>query len=283
MSLLPFLLLGAEAVLALWYLLLLARAASATPSCITLRGILQGLVVAALAGGCGFVAVHGHGWSRLCLWPTACLALLATGIAGGSASIWLKHRGRVCVPARLILAPWALPWGLWRWRQRHRDRPGRAEVVPGVWIGHLPPTWQARWWLETSPGILDLAGEHSAPAVLRRQDRYRSLPLLLGAPLSLATLTRAADAIAELRTHGSVLVLSARGRRRSTAAIVAYLLRTGQRRTVEEAEATVAAVRPGACLDPQLRVTLAGLAPSADAATSASAPPLAAAEGSLPR
>jgi membrane-associated phospholipid phosphatase len=198
---------------------------------------------------CCVLAVWLGGWGWLGLWPAAALGTVALAYGHFGSRVFQKQAGRQTVAAWLWLAPYRYAaWLSSRWFSRH-DLPW-VEVVPGILIGRAPG---ARDWQNFAPGaVLDLAAEFTGtrPALALP---YRSVPLLdLVAPPAQA-LQQAVSALQALRQMAGskpVLVHCALGYSRSALVVAAWLLASGQARSVAEATGQIARVRHKMVLHP---------------------------------
>lgn len=148
--------------------------------------------------------------------------------------------GRRDLIALLLLAPLlGLTWVAWLLR-RLRAEPSCAEVAPGLFLGRLaaprelPPSVRV---------VVDLTCELSEPSWIRTHLTYHCLPTLDGEapePRLFAALARQLAATTE-----PLFIHCAAGHGRSATVVAAVLLARGQVRTVEQAEASLKALRPG--------------------------------------
>lgn len=198
-----------------------------------------------------FAIRGGGGWLWL-LWPAMSLALVALHYAVlGPAGFQKDADGRISMAARWLHAPYLL--GAWinsrAWTWRH---PAPVEIADGVWLGRLPRRSERDGFI-----VVDTCAELSLPGGARAGDRFvPMLDLVAPDPRQLGI---AADAIAEAREHGPVLVCCALGYSRSAAAVTAWLLRSRRAATVDAAIARVRAARPTIVLRDPHRMALSRL------------------------
>ncbi len=216
------------------------------------RGKLAALyALGALATALFALSLGGAGlWL---LWATAALALVALIYAGfGARGFQTDAQGQMAWAGRWLLAPYRL--GAWvnaRLWTRHLAPSG--EVLPGLWLGHLPghsgrseavqpathDTAQRARCHRTK--IVSLCAELQAP----HASLTRCVPMLDLALPTPAALRRAAQAIEMQRQRGGdVRVCCALGFSRSAAATACWLLRSGRAATIDEALAVLRRARP---------------------------------------
>lgn len=198
------------------------------------------------AGVAALPAVALGGAALWSLWISVALAGVALNYAGfGARGFQTDARGRMAWAARWLFAPYRL--GAWiNARLWTRRLPPADEVLPGVWLGRLPTSWQSPRRLVSLCAELQAAD----PAATR------CLPVLDLVVPPPALLRRAAAAIeAQHRSGRPVQVGCALGFSRSAAALACWLLRSGRAATLEQALAVVRAARPDIVLGPRwLRV-----------------------------
>jgi protein-tyrosine phosphatase len=200
-------------------------------------------------------AIAVGGWALWLLWATGSLLLVALIYAALDATAFQKDaNGRMSLAALTLLAPYlACAWLNSRWWTRHAPTP--SAVTQEVWIGRLPS--QSR---DVPAGVnaqLDLCAElpRAVPA-----NRYQHLPALDLVPLTEPELRLAAQAITRLLGAGPVLVVCALGYSRSAAAVAAWLITSGQAKTVEEAIAQLQRARRNVVVSQAQRLALGQLA-----------------------
>lgn len=172
------------------------------------------------------------------LWPATALLLVALNYLGiGQAGFQKQADGRLSLAARWLYAPYLL--GAWiNSRLWTRRNPQASEVIPGIWLGRLPRSAEARQY----SALLDLCAE--LPMNRTGLSAYRSVPLLDLVPPTADECRRAADAIEALRPHGQLLVCCALGYSRSACAVAAWLLQYGGCKDVDEALQRIRQARP---------------------------------------
>lgn len=140
---------------------------------------------------------------------------------------------------------------------RHFTRePTYDEIVPGLLLGRMLTASEARAMAERACAVLDLTGELSENACLRRAERYRCIPLLDGMAPSERELEEGLDFIARHLREGSVYVHCWMGHGRSATFVVGHLLREGGASSIDEALAFVRTKRPKVRLSPRQRARL---------------------------
>lgn len=169
-------------------------------------------------------------------------------MAFGAPAMQKDAKGRIAPAAYWLLLPWRVGThlsALWF----TRNVPTVAPVTDGIFLGSYPrqPT--------TQQAVLDLTCEFPRAAATTHQFYYCVPMLDLVVPEDVQ-LTLAVDQLARLRAeHGTVLVHCALGLSRSALVVAAWMLRTGQARTAEEAVAAIRACRPQIVIKPgQLEV-----------------------------
>lgn len=194
-------------------------------------------------------------WTFICVWPMFACGAAAFGYAGYG-SIYRRQDGRLTLMTRILFAPLlAAQWLSWRY---YRGKSPRWNAVtPRVWIGSLPNDLDARDAIASGvTAVVDLTVEFSMPRRLGALS-YRHLPVLdLTAP-SAALFAEAIEFISAESERGIVLVFCKAGYSRSAGVIGAWLLATGQARTVEDAITRLRAVRPHIVIRPEISTALA--------------------------
>ncbi len=159
-------------------------------------------------------------------------------LALGAAGFEKGADGKMSFSARVLFAPSiAAAWinsRLWT-----RRDPAPAAIADGVFLGRIPSRLDRTGG--TFATVVDLAAELPAAPIAAATKAFPALDLVAPPP---ATLRAAADAIAEARSRGNVLVCCALGYSRSAAAVATWLARSGREKTVEAALARIRAARP---------------------------------------
>ncbi|MEZ6019012.1 MAG: phosphatase PAP2/dual specificity phosphatase family protein [Planctomycetota bacterium] len=206
-----------------------------------------------LAAGAGLLAagIAGGGWALWLAWPALALTLVGWNYIWAGGSGFQKSQGQHSLAVRVLFAPYLLGSRLnaWLW---NRNDPGPVHVSGGVWLGALSSA-------KDKPGrgfatLLDLTGELPAPKGPWWYENYPWMDLVAPTPQNLRAL---ADRIEERRQSGDILVACALGCSRSACAVSAWLLIHGGAQSVEEATASVRALRPRVVLGPGLCAALA--------------------------
>lgn len=197
-----------------------------------------------------FQAVRLGGWWYALLWPAASFWVVAAAYALARPGILGKRQdGRLSLPFVPILAPFtAFAWLAARGQYTVRRGPSSCEVAPGIWLGRRAGE------RELPPGVatvVDLTAEFWEPAAVRRGREYLCVPTLDATASNEAAFRTALDRVAA--AEGPVYIHCAQGFGRSAALAAALLVRRGDARDVDEAEAMLAAARPGVRLYPGQR------------------------------
>ena len=199
----------------------------------------MGAALCATAAGLDWRITHPF------LWPAAALGLVAAAYAGLGTAIFLKSSGRLSLASRLVLAPHLLGAYVSFRLYTHRQAP-YSEVAPGLLLGRKLSASEARHVVaEGVVAVVDLTAEFSETASLRSL-KYLNLQVLDLTVPSPSQLRVAADFMLQHRRLGKVLVHCALGYGRSAAVVAAYLLASGEARTVAEAVTRVRHAQPRA-------------------------------------
>lgn len=214
-------------------------------------GVYYAVGALALSG----VAETGWPWTSILLWPTLACALTAGAYWKFGPAIYRKADGRLPLSSKLIFAPTLLGQYL---SLRHYRRQCAAwnEVAPGVWIScRLNRRGAAAARRAGVTAVLDLTAEFSETAALRSLD-YCNIPILdLTAPTT-AQLRDGVAFIADRSQRGIVCVHCKVGYSRSAAIVGAYLLASGQAKTVAQAITILRAARPTIVIRPEALAAL---------------------------
>lgn len=194
-------------------------------------------------------------WTAALLWPAISLGVTAAGYFGVGPGIYRKHEGRVPLSARLLLAPSLA--GQWVSLLYYRRQcPSWSEVTPHVWIGaHLNRRGAREAKHRGVTAVLDLTAEFSeTPEFL--DANYCNIPTLDLTGLSGRQLLAAVAFISKHAGKGVVYVHCKVGYSRSSTAVGAYLLASGQAATIEEALAIQRKARPTIIFRPEVVAAL---------------------------
>jgi protein-tyrosine phosphatase len=198
-------------------------------------------------------------WGALLIWPAVSLGITVTAYFGAGPGIFRKRDGRLPWPAWWALGPVLLGQELSR---RYYRRHCRAwdELMPRVWIGGVLNADEAENAVRKGvTAVLDLTAEFTEPAPFRSVT-YRNIPVLdLTAPTA-GQLEEMATFIEQEAQTGIVFVHCKIGYSRTAAAAAAYLLRTGQARSVAEASERLRRVRPAIVVRPEVLLALESFA-----------------------
>ncbi|MCR9245931.1 MAG: hypothetical protein NXI31_12935 [bacterium] len=194
-----------------------------------------------LAVTCGWLAARGGPWLLL-IWPTLAFGLVALAYCVGDAH-WFGKRpdGRWRKgPRFVVLLPFLLlSWSCW-WLLRAVSRePPHARLSSECWIGRrvvvteLPAEVAA---------VVDLTAELVDSAAVCRGRDYVAQPLLDGVGASPERLVEVVDSLAAVPRP--FYLHCAQGHGRTAMVAAAWLLRTRQAATVDDALARIRAARP---------------------------------------
>jgi len=142
---------------------------------------------------------------------------------------------------------------LWLFRRASGEAPWH-EIAPGLVLGCR--LWQNDEHMlpEDIEGVLDLTAEFSETRFLKVK-KYRCIPVLDTTAPTLEELMQGVLFLEEAVKTGTVYIHCALGHGRSATFAAAYLLSTGQMKSVEEALARLQKIRPGVDLHlPQRRL-----------------------------
>jgi protein-tyrosine phosphatase len=175
-------------------------------------------------------------------------ALVALAYAGAGPTLLLKRpTGRRSLLGYLLLAPYFLLSDLsFQIYKLLSNEPAFVEVAPNLFFGRRLSAAEAKVnkWLS----VLDLAVEFSEVRALRSLSGYHSLPVLDATAPSEEQLRAAVLWLTKQVQSGPVYTHCALGHGRSVCVVIAYLLSSGQVRTISEGEKQVRSLRPGARL-----------------------------------
>ena len=217
------------------------------------RTIAAGYALMAVA--CSQLARLAWPWTFVFVWPAFAFGVGAFGYGGFGAGIYHKRDGQLTWRTKALLGPLlAVQWLSWIYYRRHSAR--WDQVTPRVWIGALPTEEDAHAAVAAGvTAVLDLTVEFSETDAFGTI-RYHHLPVLdLTAPTP-AQLAEAAQFIEREAAQGIVFIHCKAGYSRTAGAVGAWLLGTGQARSVEEVVARLTAVRPRIVIRPEIRVAL---------------------------
>jgi protein-tyrosine phosphatase len=190
----------------------------------------------------------------LLLWPAASFAVVAAGYAIiGPRAMGKSPAGDFRWWARIVLLPYRM-FVMFGWYVARFFTPGVAssEILPGVWLGRRVAA------AELPPGcdiVIDMTSEIAVPQHVRNGSRrYLCVPTLDRGIPEAGAAERALDEAARVASGGGgVYIHCAQGFGRSAALVAALLIRRGECRDVDEAEARLRTLRPGVKLTRQQR------------------------------
>ncbi|NDD28493.1 MAG: serine/threonine protein phosphatase [Proteobacteria bacterium] len=211
------------------------------PEVDTARGINADLRLARRYGAVAlvllFVAVVGWPAGALLLWPVAALLIVAAAYAGGGPALLDKSHGTFPRSSLALLAPYRWLAELsFRWFER--SLPASVSLHDGVSIGRR---WSPSWRGDEMAAVLDLTAEYVEHEAWRAR-HYLNIPVLDLTSPSPDQLRDATEFIAQ--APRPVYVHCSLGLGRSACVAAAWLLRSRQAATVDEALEKVARVQP---------------------------------------
>ncbi|HXR05004.1 MAG TPA: phosphatase PAP2/dual specificity phosphatase family protein [Verrucomicrobiae bacterium] len=214
-----------------------------------------GIYYLAGALACFAAVLSWRPWTGILLWPAASLAIVATAYWWVGPAIYRKTNGRLPLSTRILLAPCL--FGQWL-SLRHYRRQGDAwdQITPTVWIGaKLSEREAGEAKRQGVTAVLDLTCEFTENRIFLGLT-YRNLPILDLTELPVPQLRAAVDFILQHSTRGVVYVHCKAGYSRSAAAVGAFLLATGQAKSVDECLLKMRRVRPSIIFRPEVTVAL---------------------------
>ena len=204
------------------------------------------------AGACACLAatLSWWTWTGILLWPAVSLAITATAYWGIGPAIYRKTNGRLPLSAQVLLAPCL--FGQWlSLLYYRRECNAWDQITPRVWIGAKLNEHEAKEARRQGvTAVLDLTCEFSENRTFLKL-AYRNLPVLDLTGLSMLQLREAVEFISQHSTSGVVYVHCKVGYSRSAAAAGAFLLATGQARTVDQCLAMMRRARPSIVFRPE--------------------------------
>ncbi len=212
-------------------------------------------VAAYYAAGCVAAATLGG----VMWWPAVTTGIMTVAYLGAGVGVFRKEAGRVPLSAKLVLGPVLIGQQLSLLYYRRHCRAWDV-VTPNVWIGRKLSDDEATDAIGQGVGaVLDLTGEFSEAQPFLSV-AYRNIPIL---DLTAPTPRQLREAVAFIEEHagkGVVYVHCKIGYSRSAAVVGAYLLASGQARTVEAAVETLRATRPSIVVRPEATAALQAFA-----------------------
>jgi len=213
-----------------------------------------GLVFGAFAAALVYLAWREGGWAWLLLWPAASFAVVAAGYAIiGPRAMGKDDAGDFRWWSRIVLLPFRM-FVIFGWyvARLFTRGPASHEIMPRVWLGRrvtadeLPPGCDV---------VIDMTSEIAVPRRVRDGlRRYLCVPTLDRGIPEVAAAQAALDEAAQVASGGGgVYIHCAQGFGRSAALVAALLIRRGECRDVDEAEARLRTLRPGVKLTRQQR------------------------------
>ncbi|QDT02783.1 hypothetical protein K227x_11610 [Rubripirellula lacrimiformis] len=190
----------------------------------------------------------------LTLWPATACGCIALGYAWIGPAVYRRSKGRISMPAKILLTPVLL--GQWlSWRHYAKQAEMMNYVCDGVWIGRQLTDVEAR--LAAGHGIaavIDVCNAFDEPASLLAMNRLEVPVMDLTAP-SDEQLQACFEFIQRHRDRG-VLVHCKAGYSRSAAIVAYWMVRTGRAEVAEDAFAALRQIRPAVVIRPEIRRVL---------------------------
>jgi membrane-associated phospholipid phosphatase len=189
-------------------------------------------------------------WGVFLIWPAAALAIVACAYFGLGPGIYRKTEGRLPLSTRFVLGPVLIGQYLSLLYYRRQCR-AWDQVAPGVRIGRVLTDREAAAAIEQGvTAVLDLTAEFSAARPFRAI-HYLNVPVLDLTRPTREQLEAATAFISEHAARGTVFVHCKIGYSRSAAVAGAYLLRSRQAATIDEAISRMRSVRPSIVIRPE--------------------------------
>lgn len=179
------------------------------------------------------------------LWPAVSLLFVASFyLLFGSGGFQKQANGKLSSAANWLLWPYLLGA---KFNSRVWTRGDRwaVPIKDGVWLGRFPSREELAKHNFTA--VIDLTAELAVPT---HNTRWHALPQLDLVTPAATSLVHAAELIEQLNANGPVLVVCALGYSRSVLVILTWLLRTQRVSGVQEAIASIKALRPGVIVRP---------------------------------
>ena len=178
------------------------------------------------------------GFTLLLLWPAASLSIVSAAYFAARPGIFSKRKGALHPAMTVLLAPYlAAAWLNSRWWTRHQ--PPAQEIAGGVWTGRI--AGQSELEAMGIASIVDLTAELP---VRPGSVSYCNVPMLDLAVPTVEQLDTAVEAIDGFETQRPTLVCCALGYSRSAAAMVAWLVASGNAASIDAAIDIVRGRRP---------------------------------------
>ncbi len=199
---------------------------------------LYGFGSAAAIGG----TIVGWPYSMVLSWPAFSLGAVTMAYCVWGASIFGKKNGRLPLSTWICLGPYLLGADISN-RLYRRGTPF-DEVTREIYLGRrLTAAEVAKLIPLGIVAVVDATAEYPESDRMRRLN-YLNLPMLDLTPPTVAQLQQAAEFIRLHASYGKVYVHCALGRSRSAAIVAAFLLASGDAKSVEEALDLVRRARP---------------------------------------
>jgi protein-tyrosine phosphatase len=201
------------------------------------------------------VGLWEGGWMLLLAWWGANFLVLGIAHALGAHRLFGKRpNGSLPLWSWLVFLPMLLfSLALWQVLRMVCREPAQNTVTDKLVIGRRLAASELAGKFEN---YVDLTAEFAEPASIRRASCYRSFPILDGGAPTPAALDRALDFL----KPGTTFVHCAQGHGRAALFGLAYLLKSGQARTVDEGLRILRQARPAVRLSRPQRACIEAFA-----------------------
>jgi protein-tyrosine phosphatase len=196
-----------------------------------------------------------RGWMLLLAWWGGDFVALGIAHALGAHRLFGKRPdGSLPLWSWLVFLPMLLfSLALWQVLRMVCREPAQNAVTDQLVIGRRLAASEVAGKFDN---YVDLTAEFAEPAAIRRGPCYRSFPILDGGAPTPDALARALDSL----KPGSTFVHCAQGHGRAALFGLAYLLKSGQARTVDEGFRILRQARPAVCLSRPQRACIEAFA-----------------------
>lgn len=188
------------------------------------------------------------------------LVLVSIAYAGLGPSLFGKSRcGILPWHRKVLLAPYFLlnevSFQLFRLKS---SEPAIGEAASNLHFGRRLTASEGRQLARDHgwQGVLDLTCEFSEVFPLRQLANYRSVPVLDATPPDAVRIAESVSWISEHVAKHPIYVHCALGHGRTATIVIAYLVKTGEAASIDEALKKLVSLRAGVDLHPSQRATL---------------------------
>jgi membrane-associated phospholipid phosphatase len=204
---------------------------------------------------CAVVSFLGGPWTAILFWPAAVLAATAAAYWGIGPAIYRKENGHLPLSTRVLFAPCLI--GQWLSLLHYRPQGNLWDkVTAAVWIGAKLDDRQAQEAVRQGvTAVLDLTSEFSENKAFLGV-AYKNLPVLDLTEMSTLQLRAAVQFIREHSARGVVYVHCKAGYSRTAAAVGAFLIDSGQAKSIDESLMRMRRARPAIVFRPEVRRAL---------------------------